>query len=77
MNKTTELQKLAWGTDAGFYRLLPETVLHPATEQEVADALAYARANRKTITFRVAGASPSVQTISDSPFLGGGTRGGK
>lgn len=69
MNKTTELQKLAWGTDAGFYRLLPETVLHPATEQEVADAFAYARANRKTITFRAAGTSLSGQAISDSILL--------
>lgn len=69
MIKTTELQKLAWGTDAGFYRLLPETVLHAATEQEVADAFAYARTNRKTITFRAAGTSLSGQAISDSMLV--------
>ena len=25
------IERLAWGTDAGFYRMLPEEVLHPAT----------------------------------------------
>ncbi len=69
MNKTSELRKLAWGTDAGFYRLLPETVLHPATEREVSEAFAYARSHRKTITFRAAGTSLSGQAISDSMLL--------
>lgn len=63
---TSEIQKLAWGTDAGFYRLLPETVFHPATETEVAEILRYAREHKKTITFRAAGTSLSGQAITDS-----------
>ena len=29
------IERLAWGTDAGFYRYVPEEVLHPATEKQV------------------------------------------
>lgn len=34
-----EQARLAWGTDAGFYRLLPQVVLFPETEEEVAQIL--------------------------------------
>ena len=60
------IERLAWGTDAGFYRLIPEEVLHPATEADVQDILVRARKEGKHITFRAAGTSLSGQAISDS-----------
>lgn len=40
-----EQARLAWGTDAGFYRLIPQIVLFPETEEEVARILKCAGAN--------------------------------
>ena len=60
------IERLAWGTDAGFYRMIPEEVLHPTTEAEVQAILARAHKEGKHITFRAAGTSLSGQAISDS-----------
>ena len=60
------IERLAWGTDAGFYRLIPQEVLHPATEQDILDIIARAHKEKKHITFRAAGTSLSGQAISDS-----------
>ena len=60
------IERLAWGTDAGFYRLIPEEVLHPATEKEVQAIMRRAHKENKHITFRAAGTSLSGQAISDS-----------
>ena len=64
--KTREIERLAWGADAGFYRLLPREVLMPADEADVCSILARARAEKKLITFRAAGTSLSGQAITDS-----------
>ncbi len=48
--KTSEIDRLAWGTDAGFYRLLPKHVVHPNNEQEIIEILDYARKNKQSIT---------------------------
>ena len=32
---TDELRRLAWGTDAGFYRLIPQVVIRSLDEEEV------------------------------------------
>ena len=60
------IERLAWGTDAGFYRMIPEQVLHPATEAEVQAIIARAHKEKKHITFRAAGTSLTGQAISDS-----------
>ena len=60
------IERLAWGTDAGFYRLIPQEVLHPANEQEVQAIIHRAHKEGKHITFRAAGTSLSGQAISDS-----------
>ena len=60
------IERLAWGTDAGFYRMIPQEVLHPSTETEVQAILSRARKEGKHITFRAAGTSLSGQAISDS-----------
>lgn len=64
--KKDYLFRLAWGTDAGFYRLVPEEVLHPATEAQVQAIMRRARKERRHITFRAAGTSLSGQAVSDS-----------
>ncbi len=60
------IERLAWGTDAGFYRLIPQEVLHPATEKDVLEIITRAKRENKHITFRAAGTSLSGQAISDS-----------
>jgi len=60
------IDRLAWGTDAGFYRLLPGEVLMPPDEESVCRIIARARAEKKSITFRAAGTSLSGQAITDS-----------
>ena len=64
--RTREIERLAWGTDAGFYRLLPQEVLMPADEADVIRIVSRARRERKSITFRAAGTSLSGQAITDS-----------
>ena len=60
------IERLAWGTDAGFYRLIPEEVLMPANVAEVVDIVRRAKREGKHITFRAAGTSLSGQAITDS-----------
>ena len=60
------IERLAWGTDAGFYRLVPEEVLMPADVAGVVDIVRRAKREGKHITFRAAGTSLSGQAITDS-----------
>lgn len=60
------IDRLAWGTDAGFYRLIPEKVLMPSNDVEVADIIKGAAGSGRTVTFRAAGTSLSGQAVSDS-----------
>ncbi len=64
-----ELRRLAWGTDAGFYRMVPETVLRPKNEQEVSQILQAASRHGVAVTFRAAGTSLSGQAVSDSVLI--------
>ena len=63
---TDPLRRLAWGTDAGFYRLVPQIVVRSVDEQEVVRLLRTARSLGLPVTFRAAGTSLSGQTVSDS-----------
>jgi len=69
-----ELSTLAWGTDASFYRLIPQVVVKVDTEEEVIRVLAESRRLGLPLTFRAAGTSLSGQSVSDSILvvLGGG-----
>jgi len=62
---TDELRRLAYGTDASFYRLIPEAVAIVDSEDDLRNVLAAARAAGRPITFRAAGTSLSGQAISD------------
>jgi D-lactate dehydrogenase len=60
------LRRLAWGTDASFYRLVPKVVVVVETEDEVRCLLALCHRFRLGVTFRAAGTSLSGQAVSDS-----------
>lgn len=66
---TDELRLLAWGTDAGFYRLIPQIVIRSKNEAEVARLLTLADKYELPVTFRAAGTSLSGQSISDSILI--------
>lgn len=63
---TDPVRTLAYGTDAGFYRLIPKLVVKVRTPEEVTDLLKIAHRLRLPVTFRAAGTSLSGQAISDS-----------
>ena len=48
---TDELRRLAWGTDASFYRLVPRVVVVVENEADVAHVLAVARQEDIHLTF--------------------------
>lgn len=66
---TDELRRLAWGTDAGFYRLIPRIVIRSANEAEVSRIVGLADSYNLPYTFRAAGTSLSGQAISDSILI--------
>lgn len=66
---TDEMRRLAWGTDAGFYRLIPQIVVHTANEDEIIAIVKSARKYHIPLTFRAAGTSLSGQAISDSVLV--------
>jgi D-lactate dehydrogenase len=60
------LRKLAYGTDASFYRLVPQFVVIIESEDEVGRVLAACRKHGTPVTFRAAGTSLSGQAVTDS-----------
>ncbi|HAP49627.1 MAG TPA: 4Fe-4S ferredoxin [Porphyromonadaceae bacterium] len=66
---TDDLRVLAWGTDAGFYRHLPQVVVRSKNEQEVSRLLRTAHEMGLPVTFRAAGTSLSGQTVTDSILI--------
>ena len=60
-----DLSVLAFGTDASFYRLLPQLVVKAETEAEVIQILQECSTLELAVTFRAAGTSLSGQAISD------------
>ncbi len=66
---TQEAKRLAYGTDASFYRLVPKIVLRLKDLQEVIFAIQSCRELHVPCTFRAAGTSLSGQAISDSVLI--------
>lgn len=66
---TDDLRCLAWGTDAGFYRHIPQVVVRSKNETEVSRLLAEASKLNLPVTFRAAGTSLSGQTTTDSILI--------
>jgi D-lactate dehydrogenase len=63
---TDNLRRLAYGTDASFYRLTPEVVAVVESEEEVRALLQASRSHGRPVTFRAAGTSLSGQAVTDS-----------
>ena len=66
---TDPTRTLAYGTDASFYRLLPQIVVCAIDEMEVAAVLRLAHAHGVAVTLRAAGTSLSGQAVSDSVLV--------
>lgn len=66
---TDDLRCLAWGTDAGFYRYLPQVVVRSINEKEVSQLLRVANEMRLPVTFRAAGTSLSGQTVTEGILI--------
>jgi len=64
-----ELNRLAYGTDASFYRMLPEIVIKVQNSEEVQFVIQKCREVNVPVTFRAAGTSLSGQAISDSVLM--------
>ena len=63
------LHTLAFGTDASFYRLIPQIVIKAKDEKEVSLILRESSKLAIPVTFRAAGTSLSGQAISDSVLV--------
>ncbi len=62
---TDDLRRLAYGTDASFYRLIPQVIALIENEDQARKVLAAARQHKTPVTFRAAGTSLSGQALSD------------
>lgn len=62
-------KRLAYGTDASFYRLTPQLVVKVDSEQELIDVIVAASVAKLAVTFRAAGTSLSGQAQSDSILI--------
>ncbi|MCB1750864.1 MAG: FAD-binding oxidoreductase [Gammaproteobacteria bacterium] len=63
------LRTLAYGSDASFYRLIPQLVVKVDDEREMQRIISLARRHQVPVTFRAAGTSLSGQAITDSVLL--------
>lgn len=66
---TDPLHTLAYGTDASFYRLIPQVVVKVVDEDEVEFVLREANRLKTPVTFRAGGTSLSGQAVSDSVLV--------
>jgi D-lactate dehydrogenase len=66
---TDELRRLAYGTDASFYRLVPEVVVFVNTEDEARAVLNICREEKRPLTVRAAGTSLSGQAVTDGVLM--------
>ena len=66
---TDPLRLLTWGTDASFYRLVPQLAVVVESEPETIRLLATCAELETPVTFRAAGTSLSGQAITDSVLV--------
>ena len=57
------IDRLAYAHDASMYRLVPEAVARPKSEQDVKYILRHANDTKSPVTFRTGGTSLSGQSI--------------
>ena len=56
---TDELRRLGWGTDASFYRQIPQVVVRSDGEEEISKIVQLCKKHKLPFTFRAAGTSLS------------------
>ena len=66
---TDELRRLGWGTDASFYRKLPQVVIRSDGEEEISKIVQVCKKHHLPFTFRAAGTSLSGQSCTDSVLI--------
>lgn len=66
---TDYMRRLAWGTDAGFYRHVPQVVIRAVNENDISVIMQAATRHGVALTFRAAGTSLSGQAISNSVLV--------
>lgn len=64
-----DIDRIAYASDASFYRLVPRAVVRPRTIADVQGILRFSRACRVPVTFRGAGTSLSGQAITDGVLV--------
>ncbi|KFZ36071.1 FAD-linked oxidase [Shewanella mangrovi] len=63
------VRRFAWSTDASYFRIVPEVVVHAENLEQVKQTLAVARKHKAPVTFRAAGTSLSGQAIGEGILL--------
>ncbi|MFB2727996.1 FAD-binding and (Fe-S)-binding domain-containing protein [Shewanella mangrovisoli] len=63
------VRRFAWSTDASYFRIVPEIVVHADILEQAKQTLAIARAHKVPVTFRAAGTSLSGQAIGEGILL--------
>ncbi len=66
---TDELRTLGWGTDASFYRQIPQIVIRSDGEKEISQIVKSCKHHHLPFTFRAAGTSLSGQSCTDSILI--------
>ncbi|GIU17700.1 lactate dehydrogenase [Shewanella colwelliana] len=63
------VRRFAWSTDASYFRIVPEVVVHAETLTQAKQTLEVARQHQAPVTFRAAGTSLSGQAIGEGILL--------
>jgi D-lactate dehydrogenase len=63
--KTRYIDRVTYGSDAGFYYLLPRAVVQPISEDEIIALFEFSHRHRVPLVFRAGGTSLSGQSITD------------
>ncbi|MCE9677704.1 FAD-binding oxidoreductase [Shewanella sp. AS1] len=63
------VRRFAWSTDASYFRIVPEVVVHAETLEQAKQTLEVARQHQAPVTFRAAGTSLSGQAIGEGILL--------
>src|ERR1700722_19479170 len=63
--KTRYTDRVTYGSDAGFYYLVPKAVVHPVSEEEIKALFGFLRQHGIPLVFRGGGTSLSGQSVTD------------
>ena len=62
---TRPIERIAYASDASFYRLIPQAIVQPQSITEIQALFRFSHAHRIPLTFRAAGTSLSGQAVTD------------